>query len=199
MEVTVHEAKSQLSRLLKLAEDGETVTIVRCGIPVARLTPVPPPVARRLGWGCRSSAGFGPAPPDRRRSRSVSFRQMSALLDTCAVLWAARQPERPSPRVRALLLDEHEEVVLSVVSAWEITLKPALGIPDVAGWLRQAARNLQARMLPVRLEHIAALETLPLRHRDPFDRLLVAQAVAGRLMLVTPEEAIQNYSEVEYV
>jgi prevent-host-death family protein len=50
MNVTVHEAKTQLSRLLKLAEDGETVTIVRRGVPVARLTPVPPSIARRLGW-----------------------------------------------------------------------------------------------------------------------------------------------------
>ena len=50
MEVTVHEAKSQLSRLLKLAEDGETVTIVRRGVPVARLVPLPPASARRLGW-----------------------------------------------------------------------------------------------------------------------------------------------------
>jgi prevent-host-death family protein len=50
MEVTVHEAKTQLSRLLKLAEDGETVTIIRRGVPVARLTPVPPAAARRLGW-----------------------------------------------------------------------------------------------------------------------------------------------------
>jgi prevent-host-death family protein len=50
MEVTVHEAKTQLSRLLKLAEDGETVTILRRGVPVARLTPVPPASARRLGW-----------------------------------------------------------------------------------------------------------------------------------------------------
>ncbi len=50
MEVTVHEAKTQLSRLLKLAEDGETVTILRRGVPVARLTPVPSASARRLGW-----------------------------------------------------------------------------------------------------------------------------------------------------
>ena len=50
MEVTVHEAKTQLSRLIKLAEDGETVTIVRRGVPVARLTPVRPASARRLGW-----------------------------------------------------------------------------------------------------------------------------------------------------
>jgi prevent-host-death family protein len=50
VEVTVHEAKTQLSRLIKLAEDGETVTILRRGVPVARLTPVPPASARRLGW-----------------------------------------------------------------------------------------------------------------------------------------------------
>ena len=50
MEVTVHEAKTQLSRLLKLAEDGEVVTIVRRGVPVATLTPLPPPTARRRGW-----------------------------------------------------------------------------------------------------------------------------------------------------
>ena len=50
MDVTVHEAKTQLSRLLKLAEDGEVVTIVRRGVPVARLTPVPPSSPRRLGW-----------------------------------------------------------------------------------------------------------------------------------------------------
>ena len=50
MDVTVHEAKTQLSRLLKLAEDGETVTIIRRGIPVARLTPVPPAGSRQLGW-----------------------------------------------------------------------------------------------------------------------------------------------------
>jgi prevent-host-death family protein len=50
MEVTVHEAKTQLSRLLKLAEDGETVTILRRGVPVARLTPLPPATNRQLGW-----------------------------------------------------------------------------------------------------------------------------------------------------
>jgi PIN domain nuclease of toxin-antitoxin system len=121
------------------------------------------------------------------------------LLDTCALLWAARQPERLSAFVRDLLLDSREELVLSVVSAWEITLKPALGVADVPRWFRQAARNLQARILPVRLEHIAALEKLPLRHRDPFDRLLIAQAAAGPLTLVTPDQAMQKYPEVQCV
>lgn len=62
MEVSVHEAKTQLSRLLKLAEDGETVTIIRRGIPIARLTPLPPPAARRLGWdkGCVPDSSLRP-------------------------------------------------------------------------------------------------------------------------------------------
>jgi len=66
MEVTVHEAKTQLSRLLKLAEDGETVTIVRRGKPVARLTPVPPSTARRLGWdpGTVSDSALRPMTDD---------------------------------------------------------------------------------------------------------------------------------------
>ena len=121
---------------------------------------------------------------------------MTALLDTCAVLWAARQPERLSARVRALLLDSESELTVSVVSAWEITLKPELGIVDVARWFREAARHLTARILPIRLEHIAALENLPVRHRDPFDRLLIAQAVVGQLALVTADQAIANYPEV---
>ncbi len=105
---------------------------------------------------------------------------MTALLDTCAVLWAARQPERLSARVRALLLDAGAELTVSVVSAWEIALKPELGIQDTARWFREAARHLQARILPVRLEHIAAL---------------IAQAVAGHLALVTSDQAIAKYSE----
>ena len=120
---------------------------------------------------------------------------MKALLDTCVMLWAARQPERLSPRVRALLLDPRAELTVSVASAWEIALKPELGIDDVARWFREAARNLQAGILPIRLEHIAALEKLPVRHRDPFDRLLIAQGVAGQLALVTSDQAIAKYPE----
>jgi PIN domain nuclease of toxin-antitoxin system len=124
---------------------------------------------------------------------------MTALLDTCAVLWAARQPERLSARVRALLLDPETELNVSVVSAWEIVLKPELGIDDVTRWFREAARNLEARILPVRLEHIAALENLPVRHRDPFDRLLIAQAAAGRMALVTSDQAIAKYPEAQCI
>ena len=124
---------------------------------------------------------------------------MSALLDTCVLLWAARQPERLPQRVRDLLLDPAEELAVSVVSAWEISLKPELGIADAAGWVRQAAGKLKAPVLPVRLEHIAALQQLPPRHRDPFDRLLLAQALAGGYACVTADEALRRYEEVRCV
>jgi len=124
---------------------------------------------------------------------------MTSLLDTCIILWAARDPDQLSTRVRDLLLDPNEELVFSVVSAWEIALKPQLGIADSASWLRQAARNLQASILPVRLEHIAALQKLAPRHRDPFDRLLIAQAVAGKFSLVTADTAIRSYPEAHCV
>jgi PIN domain nuclease of toxin-antitoxin system len=64
---------------------------------------------------------------------------------------------------------------------------------------REAARHLQARILPVRLEHIAALEKLPVRHRDPFDRLLIAQAVSGELPLVSADQAIAKYPEAQCI
>ena len=62
----------------------------------------------------------------------------------------------------------------------------------MARWFRQAAHHLHARILPVRLDHIDALQKLPVRHRDPFDRLLIAQTVAGQLALLTPDEAVQS-------
>jgi PIN domain nuclease of toxin-antitoxin system len=73
-----------------------------------------------------------------------------------------------------------------------------LGIAEATRWFRQATVHLQAGILPVRLEHIAALEKLPPRHRDPFDRLLIAQAIAGEFALVTPDKAIRRYPEVQW-
>jgi PIN domain nuclease of toxin-antitoxin system len=121
------------------------------------------------------------------------------LLDTCVILWAARNPSRLTPRVRDLLLDPKNEVTASVVSAWEIAVKPTLGISDPARWFRIAAEKLKASILPVRLEHIALLQTLPLLHRDPFDRILIAQALSANAELVTPDEAIRQYAAVRSV
>jgi PIN domain nuclease of toxin-antitoxin system len=86
---------------------------------------------------------------------------------------------------------------VSVVSAGEIALQPELSaLKGVARWFREAARHLEARILPVRLEHIAALEIAAFAAPDPCDRLVIAQALA-RLPLVTADEAIAKYAEAQ--
>jgi PIN domain nuclease of toxin-antitoxin system len=122
---------------------------------------------------------------------------MSFLLDTCVILWAARQPSRLPARIRDLLLDPENEITISVASAWEIAVKPELGIPEPAGWFRTAAKKMGSSILSVRLDHIAALQNLPYLHKDPFDRILIAQALSEGAELVTNDEAIRRYEAVQ--
>jgi hypothetical protein len=83
---------------------------------------------------------------------------------------------------------------IAFLSFDDFALKPELGIADAAGWFRQAARKLHARILPVRLDHIAALERLPVRHRDPFDRS--ADYAGGRRPVRTHRMRRCHYPDV---
>jgi PIN domain nuclease of toxin-antitoxin system len=119
------------------------------------------------------------------------------LLDTCTFLWwATDDPCVPEP-VRARLRDPDEQVFLSAVSVWEICVKYALGklaLP-IAPEAYVSDRRVRLGIAPMALEEsdVFALAKLPARHRDPFDRMLVAQAIARGLTLVTPDDAIRGY------
>lgn len=126
--------------------------------------------------------------------RSGAGAKPAHLLDTSTLLWALGSPERLSPRARRLV-DAGENVV-SVASYWEVVLKTQKGlltIADLATWWRRATELVAARVLPIRASHVAALAALPMLHRDPFDRILIAQAVAEGLDLVTNDETIGEY------
>jgi PIN domain nuclease of toxin-antitoxin system len=116
------------------------------------------------------------------------------LLDTAVALVALRSPERLSPALgKALIRGPH---CLSVLTYWEVVIKTAIGKLDVGDprlWWIDAVDSLGARILPVRPEHVAALHDLPLLHKDPFDRMLVAQAIAEGLTLVTTDREIPKY------
>ena len=116
------------------------------------------------------------------------------LLDTSTLLWALGSPERLSRRVRSLV-DTGANVV-SVASYWEVVVKAQKGlltIGDLPTWWRRATELIAGRSLPIRASHMTALAALPMLHKDPFDRILIAQAVAEGLDFITNDDHITVY------
>jgi PIN domain nuclease of toxin-antitoxin system len=122
---------------------------------------------------------------------------MKLLLDTCTFLWMVSEPARLSPAAAAALRDPASDVFLSPVSAWEVSVKYALGrLPLPEPPERYVPRERERhRIAPLPLDEDAVLHLhrLPALHRDPFDRMLVCQALSRALTVVTPDEAIQRY------
>ena len=122
---------------------------------------------------------------------------MNLLLDTCTFLWVVADAPELSDTARALFTDRTHPVHLSAVSAWEIAVKHGLGrlpLPNrpEAFVVTQRKKHF---IDPLPLEETAALHltTLPPLHRDPFDRMLVCQAIAHGLTILTPDERIRQY------
>ena len=122
---------------------------------------------------------------------------MRLLLDTCAVLWYFEGSERITAPLRDTLTDPANEVYVSDVSALEVVIKHKLGklslnSPPNTFW-NVLVRKHALTPLPISLEDMFRWHELPLLHRDPFDRLLIAQALNGNLDLVTPDPLIKQY------
>ncbi len=123
---------------------------------------------------------------------------MKFLLDTHLLLWAAGRPDLLSAEALALIGDTGSELAFSAVSLWEVAIKNALGRADFSVNLRALRRGLLEngyREVPVLGEHALALETLPPHHRDPFDRMLVAQARIEGITLLTSDATLARYGE----
>ena len=123
---------------------------------------------------------------------------LNLLLDTHLLLWAASEPERLSAKARALLLDPANQLVFSAASLWEISIKNSLDRADFNVDSRRLWRMLLVngyRELPVTSEHTVAVNDLPQLHKDPFDRILVAQARVEGLLLLTVDKVVAKYGE----
>ena len=122
---------------------------------------------------------------------------MNLLLDTHAFLWWIGDEPIPA-RVRAAIANPANVVWLSAASAWEITIKAATGklrLPDrAARFVEEQRVSNQFQWLPIEANALDVLQDLPLHHRDPFDRLLIAQAIANGCALVSADEAFANYA-----
>ncbi len=121
---------------------------------------------------------------------------MRLLLDTHVFLWANAEPARLAEQ-RAVLADPENELLLSAASAWEIAIKHGLGrlpLPESpVTWVPSRARALGCTLVTIEHQHALAVGQLPPLHRDPFDRLLVAQAAALGATLVTADRILADY------
>ena len=121
---------------------------------------------------------------------------MKFLLDTHVVLWATGQPEKLSRKSRGLLADPDNALIFSAVSLWEIVIKQGIGRDDFRVDARQLRRGLLDNgygELAVTSAHALAVDDLPPLHRDPFDRMLVAQSRVEGITLLTADAAILRY------
>ena len=123
---------------------------------------------------------------------------MNLLLDTHVLLWAASEPQRLPAKARTMLLDPANQLVFSAASLWEISIKSSLDRTDFKVDTRRLWRMLLVngyRELPVTSEHAVAVNELPALHKDPFDRILVAQARVEGLLLLTADKMVAKYGE----
>ena len=121
---------------------------------------------------------------------------MKLLLDTHLLLWAASSPERLSPTALELLESDQNQLVFSAASLWEITIKRQLGRIDFDADPRLLRRGLLDNgwlELAISSEHAIAVERLPPLHRDPFDRILLAQADIEGMLLLTSDDTVSRY------
>ncbi|HXH56979.1 type II toxin-antitoxin system VapC family toxin [Iamia sp.] len=118
---------------------------------------------------------------------------MSHLLDTHTFLWGQAEDPRLGSVAAALMVDPSAPVYLSVASAWEMSIKAARGRLDVPDGLASVVEEAGFDVLGIDLRHTAEAQRLPMHHRDPFDRMLVAQARIERLTLITADPAMAAY------
>ncbi|MBV8634131.1 MAG: type II toxin-antitoxin system VapC family toxin [Burkholderiaceae bacterium] len=122
---------------------------------------------------------------------------MKLLLDTHLLLWAAGQPEQLSAVARSLLADPQNELMFSSASLWEVAIKRGLGREDFQVDPRLLRRGLLDNgysELPITSEHAVAVDGLPPIHKDPFDRILVAQSMVEGIALLTADPLVAQYA-----
>ena len=128
---------------------------------------------------------------------------MKYLLDTHIALWLLTDNKQLSHKARQIISSPGHRIYASVANLWEVAIKHKKypdDMPLASGAMAELLRQSNVLLLPIKLEHIVATETLPDIHKDPFDRLLIAQALSEPMRFLTHDEKLAPYSElIEFV
>lgn len=119
------------------------------------------------------------------------------MLDTHTLIWSQEDPSRLPSLAISALSDPLNDRIVSVVSIWEISIKVALGKLPLAksfrAWIDTALADMACSVLPIKLDHVEMLGSLPFHHRDPFDRMLIAQALAENILMIGSDAQFDSY------
>jgi PIN domain nuclease of toxin-antitoxin system len=121
---------------------------------------------------------------------------MNYLLDTHALIWYLEAASDLSSKASAIIRDKNNTIFVSSINFWEIAIKSStgkLGLSMSLGVIIQETQNLGFQLLPIENTHILKVETLPFHHRDPFDRLLIAQSQVENMILLSKDENMPLY------
>ena len=119
---------------------------------------------------------------------------MRLFLDTHVLLWWLQDNPRLGPVARSLIADGENDILISVASPWEISVKHRTGkMTERGSAILAALASEEMELVPLTADHLAALEQLPPLHRDPFDHLILAQAQAERAAIITSDEIMPRY------
>jgi PIN domain nuclease of toxin-antitoxin system len=118
---------------------------------------------------------------------------LTLLLDTSAFIWWVTEDARLGPKARSAVADPNRSVHVSAVSAWEIAIKRSLGKLEFDGDVVSLVAREDFDELPIQIVHAVEAESLPLHHRDPFDRMLIAQSRHENLVLLTGDRVFTRY------
>jgi PIN domain nuclease of toxin-antitoxin system len=123
---------------------------------------------------------------------------MRFLLDTHAFLWFVLNDWQLSPKALQLIVEPAHNILISPASYWELAIKVSLGKYQIPGsfqvWMEQQIVANAFQILPITIAHAATVTTLPFHHRDPFDRLLIAQALTEKIAIVSADRVFDSYS-----
>lgn len=123
---------------------------------------------------------------------------MNLLLDTHTYIWFSSNSRELSPRVRELIEDSRNTAYISMGSLWEISIKVSIGKPRISAPLEELLLEITENgieILPISFDHILRSSQLPFHHRDPFDRLLVAQALSEQMQLLSADTIFDYYTD----
>ncbi len=118
---------------------------------------------------------------------------MNYLLDTCVLLWALEDNRAKLGDLQEILINPRNYIAVSVISYWEIAIKKSLGKLKAPAGLVEVVEESGFTWINLETSHIEELEKLPQLHNDPFDRLLIAQAKAEEMLLLTTDQEVQSY------